>query len=66
MKKSFKDLIKSVVATSIAAIAGTHGAEAAPVVSFNDSDDDAHQEEIGKVNNDLSYKLMLTFNSEDE
>lgn len=38
MKKNFKNLIKRIIATSIAAIAGTHGAEAIPMVSFNESD----------------------------
>ena len=38
MKKSFKDLIKGIVMSSLAAIAGTHGTDAAPAVKFNDAD----------------------------
>lgn len=64
MKKSFKDLIKGIVATSIAAIAGTHGAEAAPTVSFNDSDMDLDIASVGEAKKDLSYKLMLKINSD--
>ena len=64
MKKSFKDLIKGIVATSIAAIAGAHGAEAAPTVSFNDSDLDLDIASVGEAKKDLSYKLMLKINSD--
>ena len=64
MKKSFKDLIRGIVATSIAAIAGTHGAEAAPTVSFNDSDLDLDIASVGEAKKDLSYKLMLKINSD--
>lgn len=65
MKKSFKDLIKGIVTSSIAAIAGTHGADAAPVVTFNDIDSDSEKEVFGEAKKDLSYKLMLQINSDD-
>ena len=65
MKKSFKDLIKGIVTSSIAAIAGTHGADAAPVVTFNDIDTDSEKEVFGEDKKDLSYKLMLQINSDD-
>ena len=65
MKKSFKDLIKGIVTSSIAAIAGTHGADAAPVVTFNDIDTDSEKEIYGEAKKDLSYKLMLQINSDD-
>ena len=65
MKKSFKDLIKGIVTSSIAAIAGTHGADAAPVVTFNDIDTDSEKEVFGGAKKDLSYKLMLQINSDD-
>ena len=58
MKKSFKDLIKGIVTSSIAAIAGTHGADAAPVVTFNDIDTDSEKEVFGEAKKDLSYKLV--------
>lgn len=65
MKKSFKDLIKGVITSSLAAIAGTHGAEAAPVVTFNDSDIDMDKVSFGEVKKDLSYKLLLQINDDD-
>ena len=49
MKKSFKDLIKGIVTSSIAAIAGTHGADAAPVVTFNDIDTDSEKRSLAKL-----------------
>ena len=65
MKKSFKDLIKGIVTSSLAAIAGTHGAEAAPVVTFNDSDTDMDKVSFGEAKKDLSYKLLLQINDDD-
>lgn len=64
MKKSFKDLIKGIVATSIAAIAGTHGADAAPTATFTESDMDSDKAAVGESQKDLSYKLMLRINSD--
>lgn len=64
MKKSFKDLIRGIVATSIAAIAGTHGAEAAPTVSFGDLNLDLDVESMSDAKKDLSYKMLLKLNSD--
>lgn len=64
MKKSFKDLIKGIVATSIAAIAGTHGADAVPSVTFSESDLDLDMVSQGESKKDLSYKLVLKINSD--
>ena len=44
MKKSFKDLIKGIVTSSVAAIAGVHGADAAPSVTFKDNSEDVLKE----------------------
>lgn len=66
MKKTFCDLIKGIITSSVAAIASIHGADAAPVVKFNDSSEDALKEESNSVKKDLSYKLMLNINSDDE
>lgn len=66
MKKTFKELFKGIVTSSIAAIAGTHGANAAPVVSFSDDQEDALKEEIGSVKTDLSNKLLLNITSDDD
>ncbi|MDE5732259.1 MAG: peptidoglycan-binding protein [Bacteroidales bacterium] len=65
MKKNFKDLIRGIMASSIAAIAGTHGADAVPVVTFNDSDTDSDQFAFGDAKKDLSYKLLLQINDDD-
>lgn len=65
MKKSFKDLIKGIVMSSLAAIAGTHGTDAAPAVKFNDTDADSDEFSFGEVKKDLSYKLLLQINSDD-
>lgn len=65
MKKSLSDIIKGVIASSIAAIAGTHGADAAPAFTFKDVDGDATKEANAEVKKDLSYKLLLTMNSDD-
>ena len=65
MKKSLSDIIKGVIASSVAAIAGTHGADAAPAFTFKDVDGDATKEANAEVKKDLSYKLLLTMNSDD-
>ena len=52
MKKSFRDMIKSIVATSVAAIAGTHGADAAPDYRFNEAPDNSNVEENHSIKKD--------------
>lgn len=65
MKKSLSDLIKGVIASSVAAIAGTHGADAAPAYTFKDAQSDATKEANAEVKKDLSYKLLLTMNADE-
>lgn len=66
MKQSFKDLIKGVVASSIAAIVGSHGSQAAPSYSFSDGSEDALRENDSEVKKDLHKKLLLSLTTDDD
>ena len=56
MKPGFKSLFRSIIATSVATIAGTYGADAAPKYKFTESQDDSHIEEQNLAKKDLTHK----------